>query len=222
MEVSASNSDWGALQVHERVGNHFPKVNCGGNKLSIFHWGLGSIAWRLNYFQGRHAGALMGAPSPGPPKKSFFQGPPYFSYIYNFFLTKLKNASRITIWWFYKWENRVRLCIKLLWQVLCTFSAFASDICQCFRQCTYEKKICPAHFLWANQTRGWSVWNVFWNTGQGVETLTRLIKSFCNIWQEPLEKRLKHLKKSLKWFGSTSEVFVSCSHTYQVHQKLLK
>ena len=37
MEVSAIKSDGGALQAHE-------KFHRGGHKLSIFHWGLRSIA----------------------------------------------------------------------------------------------------------------------------------------------------------------------------------
>ena len=43
VEVLALKSDWGALQVHE-------KFHRGGHKLSIFHWGLRSIASGLNYF----------------------------------------------------------------------------------------------------------------------------------------------------------------------------
>ena len=65
VEVLALKSDWGALQAHE-------KFHWGWHKLSIFHWGLRSIASGLHYFlnfSGVHPDAPRCTPEhPGAPR----------------------------------------------------------------------------------------------------------------------------------------------------------
>ena len=50
VEISTLESEWGALQVHGKGDNYFPKFQWGRHKLSIFHWVLRSIASGLHYF----------------------------------------------------------------------------------------------------------------------------------------------------------------------------
>ena len=50
VEISILESKRGALQANGKGDNCFPKFHRGGHKLSIFHWGLRSIASGLNYF----------------------------------------------------------------------------------------------------------------------------------------------------------------------------
>jgi len=50
VEISALKSDWGALQAHEKGGNHFLKIHWGWHKISTFQWSLRSIPSGLHYF----------------------------------------------------------------------------------------------------------------------------------------------------------------------------